>query len=217
MTDIAHLDTVICGDCLEVMKDMPDNCVDLVLTDPQYGIGADQAACKNKGKWGWAYYGESDWDKKRPDKVYFDEIIRISKNQVIWGGNYFADLLPPSMGWLIWNKCQRAFSLADAELAWTSYHAAIRTFDYSRGAAVQDGKVHPTQKPRALFKWIIEKFTEEGDVVCDPYLGSGTTGVACVAMGRHFIGIEINEAYCEVARKRIQAEREKYSLFEKRP
>ena len=256
MLEIADiLNTVICGDCLEVMKQLPDNCVDLVfknnltnslksrimatydqprqkekagggkaaaetpkiicITDPPYGIGADEAASKNSGKWGWKYYGETRWDRKRPIKRVFDEIIRVTEGQVVWGGNYFADILPPSMGWLIWNKCQRAFSLSDAELAWTSYHKAIRTFDYSRGAAIQDGKVRPTQKPIALMRWCIEKFTTEGDIILDPYFGSGTTGVAAVRMGRHFIGIEINPDYCKIAEKRIQDERDKYALFSK--
>ncbi len=211
-----EVNTIINADCLEVMRDMEDNCVDLLLTDPPYGIGADEAASKNKGKWGWVDYGETQWDKKRPQKEYFDSMRRVSKNQVIWGGNYFADLLPPSMGWLIWNKCQRAFSLADAELAWTSYHKAIRTFDYSRGAAIQDGKVHPTQKPKALFKWIIEKYTKEGDIVFDPYVGSGTTAVVCDLMGRKYIGIDISMEYCHIARKRVQEAKDSMGLFNDR-
>ncbi len=187
------------------MKDWPDNCVDLVLTDPPYGIGADQAACKNKGKWGWKDYGDTDWDKKRPKKAVFDEMLRISQRQVIWGGNYFSDYLPPSMGWLVWNKGQRAFSLADGELAWTSLNAALRIYDIPRSHALKDGKMHPTQKSLLLMERCVERFSQATQLVLDPFCGSGTTCVAAKILGRNYIGIDISKEYCEIARMRIKA------------
>jgi len=207
------LGKLYCGDCLEVMKDMSDKSVDLVLTDPPYGIGADEAAAKNEGKWGWKDYGMTKWDKERPKKEYFEEIFRVSKNQIIWGGNYFTDYLYPSMGWLFWNKGQRNFSLADGELAWTSFDKALRAFDYSRALAMKDVKRHPTQKAMALMKWCLALRSVEGEEIIDPYIGSGTTAVACERLGRKWIGIEISEKYCEIAARRIDSEAKQGKLF----
>jgi site-specific DNA-methyltransferase (adenine-specific) len=119
---------------------------------------------------------------------------------VIWGGNYF--ILPPSMGWLVWDKGQREFSLADAELAWTSEQRATRVFNYSRGKAVQDGKQHPTQKPEALMAWVLGMFSDS-QTILDPFLGSGTTLVAAKRLGRRCVGIEREERYCEIAAQRL--------------
>ena len=190
------------------MKEMPDKCVDLVLTDPPYGIGADKSAADAKGTHGWKFYGETNWDKERPPEEYFKEMQRVSNHQIIWGGNYFSDYLKPSMGWLVWDKGQREFSLADGELAWTSIQRALRIKTYSRGQAIQDGKKHPTQKSREVMKWCIllaDKYFNKTDyMIFDPFLGSGTTAVACKELNRNFIGIEINPEYCEIAEKRLQ-------------
>ena len=193
--------TLYLGDCLEIMPEI--GAVDAVVTDPPYGIGADKAAARNKGKWGWTYYGESDWDSERPLKPVFDLILQQSAQQIIWGGNYFTDFLPPRMRWLVWDKGQRNFSLADFELAWTSQNRAGRAFDYPRGLALQDGKQHPTQKPVELMKWCLGFIPDSGSIL-DPFMGSGTTGVACVRTGRKFIGIEIDPDYFDIACKRIR-------------
>jgi len=136
---------IIHGDCREILPQLPDKSIDLALTDPPYGIGADASAHKAGGRNGWKDYGDTNWDAK-PDKVIFDLIFRISNHQIIWGGNYFTDYLYPSMGWLVWDKGQRDFSLADGELAWTSFQNALRIYMIPRGLALQDGKQHPTQK-----------------------------------------------------------------------
>ena len=201
---------VINADCLEVLRGLPDQSVDLILTDPPYGIGAGREKPHN----GWKDYGISDWDMKRPEKELFDEMRRVSKNQIIWGGNYFADYLPPSMGWLVWDKCQREFSLADGELAWTSFHRATRIFSYPRGTALRDGKEHPTQKPLDLMAWCLRTTAvSEGAVVFDPYLGSGTTALACEKMGIRWMGCEVNQDYAAIASRRIEAERAQGKLF----
>lgn len=183
-----------------------------IITDPPYGIGADKAASKNNGKWGWTYYGETDWDTARPEPEYFRLILEASSDVIIWGGNYFTDLLPPTMQWLVWDKGQRNFSLADCEFAWSSQQKAARIFTYARPLALQDGKEHPTQKPIALMKWCID-FFPKAQTILDPFMGSGTTGVAAVQMGRDFIGIERESKYFDIACRRIEEAQRQGDLF----
>jgi DNA modification methylase len=195
---------VIHGDCLDVLRTLDAGSVDAVVTDPPYGIGADEAASKNDGKWGWKFYGHTHWDRERPSLEIFREILRVSNKSLVWGGNYFADLLPPSMGWVAWDKGQREFSLADFELAWTTENKAARCVPYPRARAVADGRFHPTQKPLYVMQWCLDYLAiPVGSTVLDPFCGSGTTGVACMQTGRNFIGIEIDEKYCAIARRRI--------------
>ena len=201
---------LICADCRDVLPTLPK--VDAVVTDPPYGIGADRAASKNNGKWGWTFYGETDWDKSRPPPEVFDLILEAGREQIIWGGNYFTDLLPPTMQWLVWDKGQRDFSLADCEFAWSSQHRAARIFNYARATALQDGKEHPTQKPIALMKWCIDMIPK-ADSILDCFLGSGTTGVAAVQMGREFIGIEREPKYFDIACRRIEQAQRQGDLF----
>ncbi len=192
---------LILGDCREVLPTLGK--VDAVVTDPPYGIRADEAAAKNKGKGGWKYYGKTQWDRERPSPKIFEAILACSKEQVVWGGNYFTDFLPPSMRWLIWDKGQRDFSLADFEMAWTSQQKAARAFDYPRALALKDGKQHPTQKHVALMEWCLG-FLPDANTILDPFMGSGTTGVACVKLGRKFIGIELDPGYFDIACRRIE-------------
>ena len=204
--------TLYQGDCKDILPDL--GLVDAVVTDPPYGINADKEVSKNKGKWGWKYYGETEWDEKRPNKTLFKLILKKSSNHIIWGGNYFTDCLPPSMRWLIWDKGQRDFSLADFEMAWTSQNKASRIFNYSRSKALQDVKKHPTQKPLALMEWCLA-FFPESKTILDPFMGSGTTGVACMNLDRHFIGIEKDPDYFEIACKRISEAESQGNLFER--
>jgi site-specific DNA-methyltransferase (adenine-specific) len=210
---------IINADCLDILKQLPDKCIDLVLTDPPYGIDYGGQLIKgeefkfNTNKHGWRNFGNNEWDKERPSEEIFKEILRVSKNQIIWGGNYFADLLPASQGWLVWNKGQRDFSLADGELAWTSFDRALRMFDYSRAKALQDGKIHPTQKPLQLMQWCLEKGSKEGDLVLDCFSGSGTTAVACHNIKRKFICIEKDKDYYEASVKRLEEHQKQLTLF----
>jgi len=190
------------GDCLEVMRSMPDKSVDAVITDPPYGINI--TGIWGDAKYGYRQYADSGWDKARPAKEYFDEILRIGKNIIIWGGNYFTDYLPPSSQWLVWDKGQRQFSLADGEMAWVNHSKAMRIYSYPRAAMLKENGLHPTQKPITLMKWCMEIVKlSEGDTILDPFMGSGTTGVACVQTGRNFIGIEIDPTYFAIAERRI--------------
>jgi site-specific DNA-methyltransferase (adenine-specific) len=191
--------TIYNADCRKILPWMER--FDLLLTDPPYGIGADKKKAhrtiRDNPDW-----ENSDWDAKRPARWVLESMCEFAKTQIIRGGNYFSDSLPPSQCWLVWDKGQREFSLADAELAWTSMDKAVRAFDCPRSRALQDGKVHPTQKPAALMKWCLG-LVPDAKTVLDPFMGSGTTLVASKLEGRQAIGIEINEAYCEAAAKRL--------------
>ena len=201
--------TLYLGDCMEVMPTLDK--VDAVVTDPPYGIGADKHAGNKKN--GWTQWDVKNWDNKRPSKSIFDKILNFKKPSIIWGGNYFTDFLPPSMQWFIWDKGQRNFSLADCEMAWSSQNKASRVFSYARSKALGDGKVHPTQKPIALMKWCITQLPDETSTILDPFMGSGSTGVAAVQMGREFIGIELDEDYFEIACKRIEDAQRQGDMF----
>ena len=191
------------GDCLEFMRTLPAGSVDAVVTDPQYGI-SDVWTGGFSARHGWARAGKQKekrnaWDTEPPSPETFSEIMRIAKRICIWGGNYFD--LPQSRGWLVWNKPERGFTLSEAELAWTSLDMPIRVFDYRRS---DPDREHPTQKPLALMRWCLDILrTPPGATVLDPFMGSGTTGVACVQTGRNFIGCEIDAGYFEIAQRRI--------------
>lgn len=206
-----ELDRVHLGDCIELMKQLPDKCVDCVVTDPPYGIGIKGKVCV----WGGAVtsgkdYGEVEWDYNPMTKEQRDEIFRTSQNQVIWGGNYFD--LPPTPCVIVWDKDNAGSGFADCELAWTSFDTAVRKFKWKWHGMLQEKmgrdkeqRYHPTQKPVALMKWIIEKYTSPDDLILDPFSGSGTTGVAAIQTGRRFLGFEIDPRWVDLANKRIEA------------
>lgn len=203
------LATLYLGDCREILPTLAP--CDLILTDPPYGIGADShAGPANKG---WKQWDTSGWDKERHSPWLFGLMQEKAKECVIWGGNYFTDVLPPTMRWLVWDKGQRNFSLADCEFAWSSQQAAARVLTLPRGEALQDGKEHPTQKPLRLMEWCLDMHPK-AQKICDPFMGSGTTGVAAVKMGRSFVGIEREPKYFEIACERIENAQRQASLFE---
>jgi len=195
-------------DCLIEMKEIPDKSVDLVLTDPPYGISESNE--KNAGREKLAKptdYGHYDWDKERIGKEFFDEMFRVSKNQIIFGGNYYIDFLTPGPCWIVWDK-DNTGDFADCELAWGSFDRAVRRFRYRWNGMLQEDmknkekRVHPTQKPIALFSWILEIYSEPGDIILDPFLGSGTTLAACRKTGRRGIGFELDGRWEKDIRKR---------------
>jgi len=200
------------GDCLEVMKSMPDKSVDAVITDPPYGLGGNVVHYGNCP----AYENKYTWDNAIPTDEYFYEIFRASKNQLIFGGNYFPILWKkPSRGFIFWDKIQCSKNHADGELIWTSFDKNAKQYRYCfsgnrygwedsiLGVGKPSNRVHPTQKPVDLLAKILMDYTHEGDTILDPFMGSGTTGVACVQTGRNFIGIEIDPTYFAIAEKRI--------------
>lgn len=201
MSRIEHIGaaTLYLGDCREILPTLGK--VDSVVTDPPYGIDYGRQGSFSASH-GWGPWRENvKWDHNRPEREVFEMLLSCSGEQIIWGGNYFTDFLPPTMRWLIWDKGQRDFSLADVEMAWCSQQKAARAFTYGRGAAAQDGKEHPTQKPIQVMKWCLGFV--DGKTILDPFMGSGTTGVAAIKLGRKFIGIEIEPKYFDIACRRI--------------
>jgi DNA modification methylase len=196
------------ADCMEVMPALGK--VDAVITDPPYGINYANPS-KHVGG-GWAIRETSYWDKERPGREIFDVMRAASDMQIIWGGNYFTDYLPPTQQWLSWDKGQDGFSLADFELAWSSQDKACRRINYARSLALKDGKQHPTQKPLAVMRWCIEQ-AGKPKLILDPFMGSGTTGVAAVELGCAFIGIEREPKYFDIACKRIEQAYAQGQLF----
>lgn len=199
----------ILGDCLEIMRTMPDKSVDLCLTDPPYGIGVDgqkESICKNP-KHNRKYFEHKGWDDSRPSREVFDEILRVSKHAIIWGGNYFADMLPATRGWLVWDKGQYDLSMSDGELAWTTFDSPLRIKNLNRAVLAREGTIHPTQKPADLFAWCIQKFIvstkHEGGIIFDPFAGSGTTAVCATGAGFDFICVERDPEYHAAAQERI--------------
>ena len=196
------------GDCLELLKDIPDGSVDMVLTDPPYGKKSD----KGTNGFGVAKTRRytSEWDKKTPPKEVFDKICTVSKNAIIFGGNYFANMLPISNCWIFWDKkgdiaFQNPF--ADGELIYTTFKKPVKRIVFRQQGFITDSKdkrYHPTQKPTELLEFLIREYTNPGDTVLDPFMGSGSTGVACVNTGRKFIGMELDPVYFEVAKRRIE-------------
>ena len=204
---------IIHGDCREVLPTLGQ--VDAVVTDPPYGIGRDGQKKTTGSHGGRRAYEFRDWDSTRPDRAVFDALLKTAPVHVIWGGNYFADMLPAGEKWLVWDKVQRIHQ-SDCELAWTSMPGALRIFTQNRVALLMDGAVHPTQKPISLMMWVLELATKPGDLVLDPFCGSGTTGVACLRLGRRFIGIERDEKYHAVAVERLEAESKGLTLRDAR-
>jgi site-specific DNA-methyltransferase (adenine-specific) len=154
------------------------------------------------------------WDKGIPSAEYFMEMFRVSRNQVIWGGNYFVQYLTEGhKGWLVWDKGQHGLTMSDCELAYTSFDCPTRVVTLNRVELLKDGAEHPTQKPVELMRWCLSKYSNEGDTILDPFAGSGTTCVAAKILGRKYIGIEINPVYAEIARKRVEQAQYEEQMF----
>ena len=200
-------------DCLVAMKQMKDKYFDLAIVDPPYGIG--RAVINGDKKVYRKKWEGNDWDTKIPEPLYFDELKRCSKHQIIWGGNYFP--LPPTSCWVIWDKMQN-FSGADFEMAWTSFDKPCKAFRMSRADAyINNGekKIHPTQKPSALYKWILENYAIGGDCkILDTHLGSGSSAIAAYDMGYDFTGYEIDADYFAAAQDRLNHHMQQGRLFE---
>ena len=194
------------ADCMEIMKQYPDKYFDLAIVDPPYGIGASSKNFAIRGKHK-EYHRTEDWDKAIPPAEYWEQLFRVSKNQIVWGGNYFTDYLPPSMGWIYWDKINGEFSLADGELAWTSFDRALRS--YKKNVASIKDRMHPTQKPIPLYDWILNKYAKEGDLILDTHFGSGSIALAVDKANRldkmnlHLTACEIDKEYIDKAIKRI--------------
>jgi site-specific DNA-methyltransferase (adenine-specific) len=210
-------------ECMEYMKTIPDKFFDLAIVDPPYGIGASDykrggtqhgnsaAICKT--------YAKKDWDNSIPNETYFIEIRRISKNQIIWGANHFGNL-PPASCWIVWDKMTAPGSrYADCELAWTSFKTAVRQCRIQWSGMLQydmknkEDRIHPTQKPIALYKWLLKNYAKEGDKIFDSHTGSFSIGIACHDYNFDLTACEIDKDYYEAAMKRFNNHKAQIKMF----
>ena len=202
---------LINDDCMNVMKDYEDNHFDLAICDPPYGLGEDGAKNHSRGLLAKATkYASKNWDKNPPTKEYFDELIRISKNQIIFGANHFISRIPyDSSCWIVWDKDNAGTDFADCELAWTSLNGAVRKFRFRWNGMLQEDmknkeiRIHPTQKPVKLYEWLLNNYAEKGQKILDTHLGSGSIAIACHYFGVDLVGIEIDKEYYDKAKDRI--------------
>ena len=203
-------------DCMEGMKEIPDKYFDLAIVDPPYGIGIDgqkESISKNprhsrKG------HVQKDWDSTIPKKEYFDELFRVSKNQIIWGGNYFVEHLEKgTKGWIVWDKGQHGLTMSDAELAFSSFQKPTRVKVINRVELLIDGTIHPTQKPIKLYHWLLNNYAKEGDKILDTHVGSASSLIACHDMGFEYLGFELDADYYKMATERLERHKAQIMLF----
>jgi len=198
------------------MKNYTDNYFDLAIVDPPYGIdiAKDFAEEKHKGKSMFKGYAKKEWDNEIPSKEYFEEIKRVSKNQIIWGGNYFLDFLNATRCFLSWDKQNGTNNMADFELAWTSFDKSCRRFSMHHFSRGYGKKIHPTQKPIQLYNWILKNYATTDDKILDTHLGSGSSAIASYYYGcSEFVGIEIDEDYYNASIKRIKEQTSQIKLL----
>ena len=205
------------SDCLPAMRKMRNNQFDLAVVDVPYGFnylnsGGRDTKCKNP-KHNRKHYYRKNWDINIPPKEYFEELFRISKNQIIWGANYFTEYLKGSMGWVFWYKGQSGLTMSDGELAYTSFNRALRQVTINRVELLVDGTIHPTQKPVKLYKWLLKNYAKEGDTILDTHVGSGSSRIACWEMEFDFVGYEIDKDYWEAQEKRFTVIKNQIRIF----
>ena len=213
-------------DNMELMARYPDNYFDLAIVDPPYGIGVSkkthhQPNTKNKI----TVYQEKKWDNETPTESYWNELFRVSKNQIVWGGNYFTDYLKPTKDWIVWDKNQpQDMHFAMGELAWCSFGRGLRIFyrsiakDQNRVSNNKEKaqaykRIHPTQKPRQLYNWLLDNYAKEGDKILDTHLGSGSIALACHERGFELTACELDKDYYEASIKRIKNHIAQQRLF----
>lgn len=212
-------------DCMEGMKEYPDKYFDLAIVDPVYGDVTQGGYMKNTESTSRLakaiQYHNGLWDQEKTGKDYFDELFRVSKNQIIWGGNYFTEeIARNSQCWIVWDKKHpEGVAFADCELAWTSFNRATRIFRFMWNGMLQEDmkdkekRIHPTQKPVALYEWLLKTFAVEGDLILDTHVGSGSSRIACYNLNFDFIGYEIDETYFKDQEKRYEAHTRQLRLF----
>ena len=186
-------------DCMVGMARYPDKYFDLCICDPPYGIGEDGGRFRGRKGGGHRVLPKKAWDKERPPIEYFHELQRVSQNQIVWGGNYFADRLPVSRCWLYWQKLMGG-DFSDGELAWTSFDKVVKEFTYCNK---YHGKVHPTQKPVAIYKWLLKNYAKPGDLILDTHVGSASSLIACYDMGFDAVGFELDPDYYKASKQRL--------------
>ena len=222
MLDIRNMD------CMDLMAEYPDKHFELAIVDPPYGIGesGEKTATRKSSSKAWKNqtlkaYKKGGWDKKPPSKAYFIELLRVSKNQIIWGANHFIENIPNanSSNWIVWYKAGQNpnTDFSDCEIAWGSFKTAIKYIDLpwvGFGAVnLKEHRIHPTQKPVKLYRWLLENYAQPGDKILDTHLGSGSIAIACHYMGFDLTACELDKDYYEAAMKRIEQETAQLSLL----
>ena len=199
-------------DCMDYMRELPDKAFELAIVDPPYGINIAKENPRVSGRWN---YIPKQWDSAIPNDAYFAELRRVSEHQIIWGGNYFA-CLGASRGFIIWDKEQPVENFADSEFAWTSFDRVSKTFRYPiiRQNFGKEGKIHPTQKPIALYEWLLTNYAKPGDRILDTHLGSGSSAIAAHNLGFDFVGMELDPDYYAAACKRFKQHKSQARLFD---
>jgi site-specific DNA-methyltransferase (adenine-specific) len=195
------------------MKETPDKFYELAIVDPPYGIDINMNMGRRAGKR--KMHDDKKWDDSVPDDIYFAELFRVSKNQIIWGGNYFP--LPLTKSWIFWDKeVPDGVSFADGELAWTSFDKTLvkAKIRYTGFQGMENGgKIHPTQKPVALYKWLLKNYAKEGDKILSTHVGSGSDRIAAFDMGYSFTGYELDKDYFDAGCKRFEQHKSQLKLF----
>ena len=215
LLDIRH------ADCMDMMREFPDKYFELAIVDPPYGIGEDGEKNHSRDRLAVATrYHAKSWDNSIPSQEYFQELLRVSRRQIIWGGNYFP--MPPSSCWIVWDK-DNSGDFADCELAWTSFKTAVRKFKYRWNGMLQEDmanketRIHPTQKPVALYRWLLSNYANAGDKILDTHLGSGSSAIACHYTGHRLTACELDADYYKAACERIDRETRQQTLFTETP
>jgi site-specific DNA-methyltransferase (adenine-specific) len=212
-------------DCMDLLKATPDKFYDLAIVDPPYGIDAGNLfggevrksgnGCAMKSS-----FEKKSWDLEIPTIDYFKELRRVTKNQIVWGANYMTNYLPPSMGWIVWDKDNGTTKFSDCELAYTSFESALRKFTYTWNGMIQgdmknkESRIHPTQKPIKLYEWLLTNYAKQGDKILDTHLGSGSHAIACNNLGFELTACELDPDYFEASIKRITQATAQERLFE---
>lgn len=191
-------------DCIEYMRTLPDKAFQLAIADPPYEIS--RAGHRRDAKYGWKQFEQKEWDNERPTKAFFDELERVSENRIIWGANFFADMLQPSRGWIVWDKGQRGLDMSDGELAFSSFGSVLRIYTLNRVALLQEGTIHPTQKPVALYAWLLKNYAKPGDRIFDPMMGSQSSRIAAYKLGFDYVGCELDKEYFDKGCERFNRE-----------
>jgi len=190
-------------DNMQLMARYEDNHFDLAIVDPPYGIDIQNAGGSSKHL-GFKKYTQKNWDNETPNQKYFDELKRVSKNQIIWGANYFVEYLSKgTMGWIFWYKGQQGLTMSDGEIAYSSFQKATRMININRCQIKIDGAIHPTQKPVKLYEWLLINYAKECDKILDTHLGSGSIAIACHNLGFDLTACELDKEYYEASLKRI--------------
>jgi len=201
-------------DCVTALKRYSDNHFDLAIVDPPYGLGIDgQKGDVKKGVQIRKAHSFKGWDNAIPTAEYFAELKRVSKNQIIWGANYFTEFLPPTKAWIFWYKGQQDLTMSDGEMAWTSLDKVTRMVNIHRTHIWQEKPMHPTQKPVKLYDWILNKYATEGNLILDTHLGSGSSRIAAYKGGFNFVGFEIDCDYFNAQEKRFNEFKSQLRLF----